>query len=109
MLEGEFSGETLAQGGSPAARIHVSSIDHLPVTREITKAVAMQNSCTFSGPSGNLSFWWPLGTRINFDVHFFTSFFPISQGALDWTENLVSSLHQPYILEENCRRDSWGI
>jgi len=50
MLEGEFAGETLAQDGPPAARIHGSSIDHLPVTRGITKAVAMKNSCTSSGP-----------------------------------------------------------
>jgi len=49
MLEEEFAGETLAQDGSPAARIDGSSINHLPVTRGITNAVAMKNSCTFSG------------------------------------------------------------
>ena len=78
MLIGEFTGETLTQHGSPAAKIHPSSINHLPVTRGITKAVVMEGSCTFSGPSGNLSFRWFQGTREDIDAHFFTSFSPIS-------------------------------
>ena len=43
----------------------------------ITKAVAMPNSCTFSGPNGNLGFWC-FETRGNFDADFFTLFSPIS-------------------------------
>ena len=78
MLKGEFTGEAISAHGTPAAQILASSLDHLPVTRGMTKAVVMQSSCTFSGPSGNLSFWWFEGTRENVDAHFFTSFFPIS-------------------------------
>ena len=77
-LMGNFTGVEFNDHGSPAARIHPSSINHLPVTREITKAVAMPNSCILSGPGGNLRFWCFEGTRDNFDAGFFTSFSPIS-------------------------------
>jgi len=55
VLKGQFTGEVLNQYGSPAARIHPSSIDHFPVMRGIE-----------------------LGTRRNFHAEFFTSFSPIS-------------------------------
>jgi len=38
----------------------------------------MPNSCTFSGPNGNLSFWCFDGTRENLVADYFTSFSPIS-------------------------------
>ena len=78
MLKGLFTGIKFDDHGSPAARIHPSSIDHLPITRRITKAVATPNSCVFSGPNGTIRFWCFEGTRENFDGVFFTSFFPIS-------------------------------
>ena len=78
MLKGQFTGEALDQYGSPAARIYTSSIDHLPVTRVITKAVAMPNSCTFSRQNEHLRFRCFYGTRQNFGAAFFTSFSPIS-------------------------------
>ena len=78
MLKGQFTGEAFNQYNSPAPRIHPSSISHLPVTRGITKAVAMPNSCVLSGPNGTLRFWCFRGTRENFDAGFFTSFSPIS-------------------------------
>jgi len=77
ILKGYFTGATFDSYGSHAARIHPSSIDHLAVTRGITKVVAMPNSCNFSGPNGNLSFWC-FGARENFNADFFTSFSPIS-------------------------------
>lgn len=56
-VQRQFTGVTLdCYFGYHAARIHASSIHHLSVTREITKAVVMPNSCNFSGPNGNLSF-----------------------------------------------------
>ena len=64
--------------GSPTPQIHPPSIDHLPVTRGITKAVAMPNLCVLSGPDVNLRFWCFEGTRRKFDAEFFTSFSPIS-------------------------------
>ena len=78
VLKGLFTGAELDGYGSPAARIHPSSIDHLPITRGITKAVATQNSCIFSGPNGTIRFWCFDGARENFDGEFFTSFSPIS-------------------------------
>ena len=78
MLKGRSTDGTLIRRGTPVAQIHPSSIDHLPVTRGITKAVAIGGSCTFSGPSGNLSFWWSREIRESVDAHFFTSFFPVS-------------------------------
>jgi len=77
VLKGEFTGATLDSYGSHAARIHPSSIDHIAVTRGITKAVAMPNSCTFSGPNGNLNFWC-YGARGKLNADFFTLFSPIS-------------------------------
>jgi len=78
MLKGTFTGEALDSLGYPTPQIHPSSIDHLPVTKEITKAVAMPNSCTFSGPNGHLSFWCFQENREAFDAEFFTLFSPIS-------------------------------
>jgi len=78
MLKGQFTGAVFNSYGNPAARIHPSSIDHLPVTRGITKAIAMPHSCVLSGPNGNLRFWCFDTTRRNFDAEFFTSFSPIS-------------------------------
>jgi len=78
MLQGTFADGPYIQHGTPAARIHPSSIEHLPVTRGITKAIVMEGSCTFSGPSGNLSFGWLGGTCEGINNHFFTSFSPIS-------------------------------
>ena len=78
MLKGQFTGAALDSCGNPAARIHPSSIGHLPVTRGITKAVAMPHSCVFSGPNGTLRFWCFNDTRGSFDAEFFTSFSPIS-------------------------------
>lgn len=76
-LKGLFTGEEIDWAGYPAARIHPSSIDYLPVTREITKAAAMPNSCILSGPNGNLRFWSFDLTRGRFDAWYFTSFSPI--------------------------------
>jgi hypothetical protein len=78
LLKGLFTGDKFDQYGNPAARIHPSSIDHLPVMRGITKAVATPNSCVFSGPNGNLRFWCFDGARKDFDGEFFSSFSPIS-------------------------------
>ena len=68
------STRSLGSDGLSAARIHPSSIDHLPVTRGITKAVAMAYMCVFSGPNGTLRFW----SSKNFDAEFVASFSPIS-------------------------------
>ena len=76
-LKGVFTGETHDQHGDPAARIHPSSIDYLAVTRGITKAIAMPNSCVFSGPNGNIRFWCFQGNRTEFNAEFFTSFSPL--------------------------------
>ena len=76
-LNGEFTGATLDHYGFHAAHIHPSSIDHLPVMRGITKAVAMPSSCVFSGPNGDIRFWC-FEARKNFDADFLTSFSPIS-------------------------------
>ena len=78
MLKGEFTGEELSKYGDRAARIHPSSIDHLPIMRGITKAVAMRNSCVLSGPNGHLRLFFFDETRDNFDREFFTSLSPIS-------------------------------
>jgi len=78
VLKGQLTTEALNRYGEPAARVHPSSIDHLPVTRGFTEAVAMPMSCTLSGPNGNLGFWCFEGTREHFDAYFFTSFSPIS-------------------------------
>ena len=78
MLKGEFTGKEMNDRGDHAARIHPSSIDHLPVMRGITKAVAMPHSCILSGPNGNLRFWCFHENRNNFDAEFLTSFAPIS-------------------------------
>ena len=69
MLKGQFTGEAFDSYGCPAAQIHPSSIDHLPVTRGITKAVAIPNACILSGKNGNLRFWClGGGTRGEFDA-----------------------------------------
>jgi hypothetical protein len=76
-LIGGFTGATVGTFGLPAARIHASSIDYLSTMRGITKAIAMPNSCVFSGPNGVLSFW-SSRIRNEFNADFFTSFSPIS-------------------------------
>ena len=76
VLAGLFTGAEFDNHGHPATRIHPSSIDHLPVTRGITKVVAMPNSFILSGPGGNLR--CSKGDREDFDAGFFTSFSPIS-------------------------------
>jgi len=58
----------------PVALIHPSSIDHLPVMRGITKAVAVPSLCAYSGPNGTLRLQRP---EI-FDSNYFTSYSPIS-------------------------------
>ena len=78
MLKGEFTDEEFNGYGDRAARIHPSSVDHLPVMRGITKAVAMRNSCVLSGPNGFLRLFFFEETRDNFDAEFFTSLSPIS-------------------------------
>ena len=78
ILKGQFTGAALDRYGFHAARIHSSSIDHLPVTTEITKVVAMPNSCILSGPNGDIRLWCPEGcARGNFDAEFLTSLSPI--------------------------------
>jgi len=76
-LKGEFTGEEFNKYGDRTARIHPSSIGHLPVMRGITKAVVMRNSCVLSGPNGSLKLFFD-ETRDNFDAEFFTSLSPIS-------------------------------
>ena len=78
LLRGRFTGEKIDHEGEFAAHIHPSSIGHLSVTREITKAVAMRNWCILSGPNGNLRFCCFEGTREDFNAEYFTSFSPIS-------------------------------
>ena len=70
MLSGRYLGD-------PTARIHRSSIDYLPVTRGITKAIAMPNSCILSGPNGYLRLWSTRNDHDDFNAGFFTSFPPI--------------------------------
>ena len=82
LLKGQFTGKEFNDDGTPAARIHPSSIDHLSVMRGITKAVAMPNSCILSGPNGNLRLWCLLENRNNFDAEFLTSFTPISASGI---------------------------
>ena len=94
MLKGEFMGGIPDYHGSPTPQIHPSSIAHLPVTREITKAVAMPKSCILSGPNGNLRFWCFHGNRENFDAEFFTLFSPIS--ALEIRELWVGQSTESY-------------
>ena len=97
VLEGLFTGAEFDYAGDPAARIHPSSIDHLPVTRGITKAVAMPISCILSGPGGNLRFWCFKGTREDFDAEFFTSFSPISVSEIRelWVGQRTNSYSSP--------------
>ena len=78
LLKGQFIGKELDEFGGPSAQIHPSSIDHLPVMRGITKAVAMPNSCVLSGPNGHIGFWCFQENRRHFDADFLTSFSPIS-------------------------------
>jgi len=94
MLKGHFTGGTPDYYGSPTPQIHQSSIAHLPVTREITKAVAMRNSCVLSGPNGNLRFWCFDGNREKLNAEFFTLFSPIS--TLEIRELWVGPNTKPY-------------
>ena len=75
-LRGRLTAEEFDTHADPAAQIHPSSIDHLPVTRGITNAEAMPNSCILSGPNGRLRFRCSRGDRDNFDANFFTFFSP---------------------------------
>jgi len=75
---GEFRDDIFSERSYATTRIHPSSIDHLPVTRGITKAVAVPNSCILSGPNGNLRIWCLEEARGNFDAEVFTSFSLIS-------------------------------
>jgi hypothetical protein len=94
LLLGQFTGGEYDQRHNPAARIHPSSIDHLPVMRGITKAVATPNSCVLSGPNGNLRFWWSYKVPENFDAEFFTPFSPIS--VFEIRELLVGAMIEAY-------------
>ena len=110
MLKGQFTGETLDQHGFPVARIHPSSIDHISVTRGVTKAVAMPNSCILSGPNGDLRLLFPDGTRGDFGAGFFTSFSPIS--VLDIRELWVggeTSSGQPWKPASADIRGAFGV
>jgi len=78
ILRGIFVDETPDRHGSLVARIHPSSIDHLPVMREITKAVATAAWCSLSGPNGKLTLSCCNVAREKFDADFFASFSPIS-------------------------------
>ena len=98
MLKGQFTGETSDYYGFPAARIHPSSIDRLPVTRGITKAVAMPNSCILSGPNGNLGLWCFEGrAREDFDAEFFTTLSPICVSEIKelWVGHSTTSFFYP--------------
>ena len=77
-LNGMFADEGFGNYRFLAMRIHPSSIDHLPVTRGITKAVAMPNACILSGPNGNIRFRCLDETHGELYAEFFTSFAPIS-------------------------------
>jgi len=77
-LRGIFVDETPDRHDSLVARIHPSSIDHLPVMRGITKAVATAAWCSLSGPNGKLTLSCCNVAREKFDADFFTSFSPIS-------------------------------
>ena len=77
-LRGLYSGDGFHSDSFPAARLHPSSIDHLPVTRGITKAIAMPNSCSLSGPNGNLGLWCFHESSGDLDAEFGTSLSPIS-------------------------------
>ena len=104
MLKGQFTGEMFDHYGSPAARIHPSSIDHLPVTRGVTKAVAMPNACVLSGPNGNLRFWcFEGGARGDFDAEYFTSFSPISVSEIRelWVGQSTMSIFWPKPWEQS--------
>ena len=71
-LNGQFTTRDFGGHGDPAARIHPSSIDHLPVMRGIAKAVVMPRSCILSGPNGYLRFCTPQENCDNFNAELFT-------------------------------------
>jgi len=110
VLEGKFTGEEFNIHGMRVARIHPSSIDHLPVMRGITKAVAMRDSCVLSGPNGYLKLLF-CGTRNNFDAEFFTSLSPIS--ALEirelWVGQDGADIHRPLGQTPAGVRDALGV
>ena len=78
LLKGQFIGKAFDKFGGPSAQIHPSSIEHLPVMREIAKVVAMPHACVLSGPNGHIGFWCFDENRGKFDAEFLTSFSPIS-------------------------------
>ena len=101
MLKGQFTDEEFDEHGRPAARIHPSSVDHLPLTRGITKAVVMPRSCVLSGPNGCLRFWFSRGCRGNFDAGYFSSLSPISISEIEELlvgnkNKLSSGVHKPW-------------
>ena len=100
-LKGQFTGEEFDNYGIPTARIHPSSVDHLPVTRGITKAVAMPSACVLSGPNGNLRFRYLDESHRELGVQFFTSFSPISvleiRGLwVGWSATFSTTYHGPW-------------
>ena len=111
MLKGLFIGKEFDDRGTPAAQIHPSSIDHLPVTRGITKAIAMPNSCVLSGPNGNLRFWCFREHRRNFNAEFFTSFPPISVLEIKelWVGQAIQSDNRPWRQTVAGVRGAFGV
>ena len=93
-LNGGFAGEESDTNGTPSARIHPSSIDHLPVMTGIAKAVAIPSSCILSGPNGTIRFYCPDLTRDRFNAEFFTSFSPIF--VMEIKELWVGEYHTSY-------------
>ena len=77
LLKGQLIGEGLDGFGGLFAQIHPSSIDHLPVTRGITKAVAAPRSCVLSGPNGHFGAWFFEENHRSLNAEFFISFYPI--------------------------------
>jgi len=110
-LKGEFTGEEFNDYNERAARIHPSSIDHLPVMRGITKAVAMRNSCVLSGPNGYLRLFFFEGTRDNFDAKFFTSLSPISVLEITelWVGQKTTYYRRPWGQTSAGVRDALGV
>ena len=110
-LGGPFTDERFNWDGEPSAQIHPSSIDHLPITKEITKVVAMPNSCILSGPNGNLRLWCPGVARVFFDEQYLTSLSPIS--VLDirelWIGQSTLDICKPWVQTVANARGAFGM
>ena len=78
LLSGKLTRNESGIPVDPSVRIHPSSIDHLPVTRGVTRATIMPNGCVLSGPNGRLRFDFFPGSRENFDAGYLTSLSSIS-------------------------------